>query len=100
MATLYLCKMNPDTGKFIAIIGCVVEYQDGYRFMPKISGRKPSRKVWLHPDACIPRWAKMMGTTRLMQKDEWISPYVPGVTWPTEYCNEVWAAAWADCKKE
>jgi hypothetical protein len=33
-------------------------------------------------------------------KDEPYPEYIPGVTWPTEYCGEVWASTWAKYKKE
>jgi hypothetical protein len=42
-------------------IGIVQLYEgQGYRFLPQVSGRRGSVKVWPSADSCIPRWAKKM----------------------------------------
>ena len=38
------------------IIGFCVEYRDGWRFMPNMCSRKPSKKSHATWEKCIPRW--------------------------------------------
>ena len=39
------------------VVGVVVHAQGGFVFLPKIIGRKPSRKIWKTATGCIPKWA-------------------------------------------
>lgn len=45
-------------------IGVIVLYPDGYRFLPRTDARKPSRKGYPTPEACIPCWAAKLAATR------------------------------------
>ena len=40
------------------ILGNLVSYPDGWRFLPQTDAHKPSRKAWPTPEAAIPRWAR------------------------------------------
>lgn len=48
--TMYLMKGR-------TLIGTCVESADGWRFLPRTTVRKPSRKAWASATACIPSWA-------------------------------------------
>lgn len=69
--TMYLCKMDPNVTdekgdpKFVAVIGRIVEYGDGYVFISNTAAHGRSRKAWPSVNAAIPRWAHKMGYTRL-----------------------------------
>lgn len=40
----------------VSRLGTVSKGCDGYRFIPNVSGRKPSRKAHPTMEACLPRW--------------------------------------------
>lgn len=73
---LYLCKMDiteirGGEPKFVAVLGRIVGNDDsGFRFLPSVSGRKPSRRAHADFMACIPRWADKCGYTRLLDRSE------------------------------
>ena len=46
------------------ILGFVSLREDGWRFMPNVSGRSPSRKAHETFDGCIPRWTGHPDRTR------------------------------------
>jgi hypothetical protein len=78
--TLHLCKMTPSLSgeaKFVARIGAVVEVMDwekgtpGYRFIPNVSGKKTSRKIWPTALASIPRWTDNVGYCQLLTDEEY-----------------------------
>lgn len=64
--TMYL--VNKDK----ALLGTCVEHVDGWRFLPNVSSRKPSRKAHKSATAAIPRWAFNMSDD-LLTLDEWKS---------------------------
>lgn len=85
---LYLCKMDPNTSgepRFIAMLGHVIrvnEYggeqvnsndstpRDFYQFVPHVSGRTRSRKVWSSVTDCLPAWTERHGFLSLLDTDD------------------------------
>lgn len=69
--TLYLAKLDPENGgRFVAVVGRIVEYDGGYRFLSNVSGHKSSRKVWPSANSCIPRWTEKLGFLTLLDKED------------------------------
>lgn len=82
MATMYLCKLDPDqlvrgAPKFVALVGRIVEIMPqvggtpGYRFLPNGSAHQRSTKIWADRNACIPRYTKSLGFLRLFDAAEY-----------------------------
>ena len=73
---LYLVKLDPDRQnklgepRFVAIVGRIVESDDGYRFIPQTSAHKASRRRWPSANACIPAWTKKCGLLCLFDESE------------------------------
>jgi hypothetical protein len=39
-------------------IGAIRTLQNGFHFIPWVSGHTSSRKIWATPADCVPAWAK------------------------------------------
>lgn len=78
---MYLCKRDLNkrdaegNPAFVAIIGHVVKFQDGYRFLPAVSGHRGSRKAWPSVTACIPKWTEKYGYLELNETRD--LPFLP-----------------------
>ena len=60
------------------LVGCCSHGRQGWRFIPRVSGRKTSRRAWPTAETCIPRWAKS-NRNRLLTNLEWLAdgdPYI------------------------
>lgn len=45
-------------GADLGILGHARQVTGGWMFIPSVSGRKPSRKVWSDWESCLPRWVR------------------------------------------
>lgn len=40
----------------VLVLGTTVEYEQGWRFVPRVSGRSASRKYWPNWEKSLPKW--------------------------------------------
>lgn len=51
-------------GSLGALLGYAIQSEEGWRFNPKVFGRKPSRRRdWPTFEACLPRWTGGLSRT-------------------------------------
>jgi len=62
-------KMTMFLMKGDAVLGTCQPYTDGYRFIPNLSGRRPSRRSYPTANACVPAWALKL-SDRFITRDE------------------------------
>ena len=76
LETIIIAKLPPADNplKHGAIkIGACVHFPDqGWRFIPNIPSRMPSRKFWDTAEACVPRWADAIAD-RTYTATEWVA---------------------------
>ena len=59
--TLYAVRGD---GTDVGILGTMIQTEKGWRFIPNVAGRSPSRRFYKTASECVPRWTGYPDRTR------------------------------------